>query len=64
MSLSEKTKQLFREFLYEQNRNRGHNTTKDKNMFLSDLSEIFDEMDEYIDKKVKAYETTKKNKQE
>lgn len=64
MSLSEKAKQIFREFLYDQSRSKGHHTVKDKNMILSDLSEVFNEMDDYIDQKIKSYQTSKKNKYE
>ncbi|MDF2878359.1 MAG: hypothetical protein K0S30_1455 [Clostridia bacterium] len=64
MSLSEKAKQIFREFLYEQSRSKGHNIPKDKNMMLSNLSEVFNEMDDYIEEKIKSYQTSRKNKYE
>ncbi|MDF2612437.1 MAG: hypothetical protein K0S71_223 [Clostridia bacterium] len=62
MLFGEKAEQIFKEFMYEKgrNKNKGNHSSKDKGMFFAHLTEVLDEMEEYLDEKIKEYQHSKK----
>lgn len=66
MLFGEKVNQIFKEFIYEKGRSRNKNnhSSLDKKIDLSHLTEALDEMENYIDEKIKEYQIFKKKKRE
>jgi SNF2 family DNA or RNA helicase len=62
MPFSEKAEQIFKEFLYQKNRNKNKKgySSKDKGAFFTQFSEMLDEMEDYMDEKIKEYHIFKK----
>ncbi len=61
MPFGDKIDQIFKQFMYEQKRSKSqHSSWGTKKNILGSLSEILDEMEEYIDQKAKEYEIFKK----
>lgn len=60
MELGEKIEHFIKTLMYEKGRSKKYHGTSNKIDWLNQLSQSLDEMEEYIDEKIKDYQISKR----